>query len=128
MLSAEKDALGMPRTKLEWSLGEQERKTFKFAFRALAAEFAKNTWGRLVLTVNEDQVALNPNHHQMGTTKMGRDARSSVVNSDCRVHSINNLYVAGSSVFPTSGVSNPTLTIVAMSLRLAKHLEWEIHS
>ncbi|MAE27829.1 MAG: hypothetical protein CMJ87_02430 [Planctomycetes bacterium] len=58
----------------------------------------------------------------MGTTRMGRDPRESVVNPDGRVHSLANLYCAGGSVFPTSGCANPTITIVALSIRLARHL------
>ena len=53
---------------------------------------------------------------------MHDDPRQGVVDADCRVHGIDNLYVAGSSVFPTSGAANPTLTIVALALRLADHL------
>jgi choline dehydrogenase-like flavoprotein len=60
--------------------------------------------------------------HHMGTTRMGNDPSTSIVDRDCRIHGIANLYVAGSSVFPTSGSANPTLTIVALSLRLANHL------
>jgi choline dehydrogenase-like flavoprotein len=60
--------------------------------------------------------------HHIGTTRMGVDPRFSVVNADCRVHGIRNLYISGSATFPTSGQANPTLTIVAMSLRLAEHL------
>jgi choline dehydrogenase-like flavoprotein len=58
----------------------------------------------------------------MGTTRMAADPRQGVVDADCRVHGIDNLYVAGSSVFPTCGAANPTLTIVALALRLADHL------
>ena len=62
------------------------------------------------------------NHH-MGTTRMSADPRQGVVDADCRVHGLRNLYVAGSSVFPTSGAANPTLTLVALAWRLAHHLE-----
>lgn len=61
--------------------------------------------------------------HNIGTTRMHRDPRFGVVNENCRVHSVANLYVAGSSIFPTSGAFNPTLTIVALSLRLADHIK-----
>ena len=61
--------------------------------------------------------------HHMGTTRMHADPHRGVVDADCRVHGIANLYVAGSSVFPTSGAANPTLTIVALALRLAGHLQ-----
>jgi choline dehydrogenase-like flavoprotein len=58
----------------------------------------------------------------MGTTRMGDDPATSVVDADARVHGIANLYVAGSSIFPTVGSANPTLTLVATSLKLADHL------
>jgi choline dehydrogenase-like flavoprotein len=58
----------------------------------------------------------------MGTTRMGESASTSVVDRDCRVHGYANLFVAGSSVFPTGGYANPTLTIVALALRLAETL------
>jgi choline dehydrogenase-like flavoprotein len=60
--------------------------------------------------------------HHMGTTRMHADPRHGVVDADCRVHGVSNLFVAGSSVFPTSGTAGPTLTIVALALRLARHL------
>jgi choline dehydrogenase-like flavoprotein len=59
----------------------------------------------------------------MGTTRMHPDPGRGVVDADGRVHGVANLYIAGSSVFPTSGSANPTLTIVALALRLADHLE-----
>lgn len=62
-------------------------------------------------------------YHHMGTTRMADDPEQGVVNRDCRVHGIDNLYIAGSSVFSTGGWANPTLTIVALSLRLADHLK-----
>jgi choline dehydrogenase-like flavoprotein len=58
----------------------------------------------------------------MGTTRMHGDPTHGVVDADCRVHGIDNLYVAGSSVFPTGGFAHPTLTIVALAVRLAAHL------
>ena len=61
-------------------------------------------------------------YHHMGTTRMADDPTQGVVDAQCRTHGIENLYIAGSSVFPTSGWANPTLTIVAMTLRLADHL------
>jgi choline dehydrogenase-like flavoprotein len=59
----------------------------------------------------------------MGTTRMHREERQGVVNENCRVHGIPNLFIAGSSVFPTGSFANPTLTIVALALRLADHLK-----
>ena len=62
-------------------------------------------------------------YHHMGTTRMGSNVNESVVDQDCKYHQLNNLYIAGSSVFPTSGSTNPTLTIVALALRLAETLK-----
>jgi hypothetical protein len=59
----------------------------------------------------------------MGTTRMHADPRQGVVDAQCQVHGVDNLYIAGSSVFPTGGYANPTLTLVALALRLADHLK-----
>ena len=71
----------------------------------------------------DDYVAANPNHH-IGGTRMAHTVKNGVVDSNCRVFGQGNLYVAGSSVFPSSGAANPTLTIVQLSLRLAEHLRY----
>jgi choline dehydrogenase-like flavoprotein len=67
-------------------------------------------------------------HHFMGTNPDAYDPRSGVIDSDCRIHDVPNLFIAGSSVFPTGGFANPTLTIVALALRLATHLQSELQS
>ncbi len=59
----------------------------------------------------------------MGTTRMSSDAATGVVDPQCRLHGVDNLFVAGSSVFTTGGCSNPTLTLVALALRLSDHLK-----
>ena len=61
-------------------------------------------------------------HHHMCTTRMSADPREGVVDADCKVHGVSNLYVGGSSVFATSGYANPTYTIVQLALRLGDHL------
>jgi len=61
-------------------------------------------------------------HHQIGTARMGQNEHTGVVDSDCRVFGSANLFLAGSAVFPTSGEANPTLTAVALAMRLAKGL------
>jgi len=61
--------------------------------------------------------------HHMGTTRMHPDPRRGVVDASCRVHGLANLYVAGAAVYPTAGCANPTLTLVALSLRLSDHLK-----
>ncbi len=65
---------------------------------------------------------LSGNYHFIGATRMSPDPRDGVVNANCKVHGVDNLYVAGCSVFPTGGHANPTLTIVALAIRLADHL------
>ena len=64
----------------------------------------------------------SPSRHHMGATRMARSPREGVVDEQCRVHGVDNLYVAGSSVFPTSGIANPTLTLLALTFRLGDHL------
>ena len=59
----------------------------------------------------------------MGTTRMHDDPQQGVVNADCRMHGVGNLFIAGPSVFPTGGYANPVLTIIALSVRLADHLK-----
>jgi len=61
--------------------------------------------------------------HHLGTTRMGTDPRTSVVNPDCRLHGVENVFMAGGSVFPTSGCANPTYTMVALAIRLTEHLK-----
>jgi choline dehydrogenase-like flavoprotein len=61
--------------------------------------------------------------HHIGTARMSTDLRTGVVDAHCKVHGIDNLFIAGSAVFPTAGYANPTLTIVALAIRLAEHLK-----
>lgn len=63
------------------------------------------------------------NGHHTGTTRMSDDAKDGVVDANLKLHEADNFYVAGSSVFPSAGLSNPTMTIVALSIRLAEHLK-----
>lgn len=66
-------------------------------------------------------------YHQIGTTRMGESPRQSVVDPSCRVHGLKNLFIASSSVFPTSGNANPTFTVAALAIRLAHHLAHRVH-
>ncbi|HEX7007630.1 MAG TPA: GMC family oxidoreductase, partial [Alphaproteobacteria bacterium] len=78
-------------------------------------------------TVGEDQW-LGAGWHHMGTTRMASTATEGVVDENCRVFGVNNLYIAGSSVFSTGGHANPTLTIVQLTLRLGEHLDGVLRS
>ena len=124
-LSSETDALGMPRLVLDWRLTEQDRRSIAAHVRSLAYELGALGLGRLQMHIADDGLwpeRVGVGSHHMGTTRMSDDPRRGVVDRDCRVHGLENLYIAGSSVFPTGGAVNPTLTIVALALRLGDHL------
>ena len=129
MLSTERDALGMPRVKLDWRLTDLERRSFSVIYEVVGRELGRIAAGRVQLLdwVRQDRAPwpsnLSGGWHHMGTTRMHDNARYGVVDPDCRVHGLANLYVAGASVYPTAGAANPTLTLVAMSLRLSDHLK-----
>ena len=105
---------------------EQDRLSFYTHLRSLALEFGALGIGRLREIIEDQSDWPQPvagGSHHMGTTRMSEVPSRGVVDPNCKVHDVENLYVAGSSVFPTSGSSNPTLTLVALALRLAAHLK-----
>jgi choline dehydrogenase-like flavoprotein len=125
-LTGEKDALGMPRVKLTWKLTGREVETLSWFADLMSRRIGELGLGRMKVEAGpEDLVGmLSPDaHHHMGTTRMHDDPKQGVVDSNCRVHGVSNLYMAGSSVFPTSGAANPTFTLLALALRLANHLK-----
>jgi choline dehydrogenase-like flavoprotein len=134
ILSSDRDALGQQRADLAWRMTDIDKHTGKVMAQVIDREFGRLGWGSAVpsewlddpspqwpidLTIGNHPLA---NYHQMGGTRMSSDPTAGVVDADCRVHGYANLYVAGSSVFTTSGWANPTLTIAALALRLADHL------
>lgn len=129
MLSEQLDALGLRRAKVEWRLTDLEKRTIAVGMKALALEFGRLNLGRVHLedwltSENPDWAQnLEDYNHHMGTTRMADDPKKGVVNRDCQVHGIDNLFIAGSSVFPTSGYINPTVTLLALALRLAARLK-----
>jgi choline dehydrogenase-like flavoprotein len=129
-LIEERDALGMNRVELDWRLTEIDRRSIRRGLEILGQEIGREGIGRLQLAewVLEDgfDVPGVGSYHHVGTTRMGSDPKRSVVDPDCRIHGMENLYVAGSSVFPTSSSANPTLTLVALALRLADHLKTQL--
>ena len=125
LLSHDRDALGQNRIALDWRLGEIERRTYQRALESVALELGRLGIGRVhVKALPETGWPQNllGTYHPSGTTRMSDDPKTGVVDASCRVHGVSNLYVAGSSVFPTVGYANPTLTIVALALRLADEL------
>jgi choline dehydrogenase-like flavoprotein len=120
VLSTERDALGVPKPEIHWRWREFDRGNLDRTRAFLAQELGRAAIGRLESLSGAE---LDPNaHHHMGTTRMDGNPRRGVVDDHGRVHGITNLFIAGSSVFPTGGCANPTLTIAALSLRLADHL------
>ena len=130
-LSDEKDLLGIPKIKLSWSIGELDKKTIVFLHKILDKELQNLGIGELKSPLLHDNLASWPisrdASHHMGTTRMGNDPKTSVVDKNCKVHNIDNLYIAGSSVFVTSGYANPTYTIVALATRLAEYIQNKIN-
>jgi choline dehydrogenase-like flavoprotein len=126
MLSNDRDALGVRRVKLDWRLTAADKRSVRRTMEILGQEVGRLGAGRLKLIVSEDQDTwpsdLAGGWHLMGTTRMSDDPKQGVVDRNCRVHGMTNLYVAGSSVFATSGSGTPTLMLVALALRLAAHL------
>jgi choline dehydrogenase-like flavoprotein len=131
-LSDQIDALGLPEIRLDWRLSEADKRSVQEVHRTIAEEFGRSGLGRLQIDdwleadlTSWSSSMIGGNHH-MGTTRMADDPRMGVVDRDCRVHGMANLFIAGSSVFPTGGSANPTLTIVALALRIADHLQEKV--
>jgi choline dehydrogenase-like flavoprotein len=128
LLSSERDELGRPRVRQDWRLTELDLHTMKRATELLAAETARAGLGHFVpRPAARDSIPRGGFHH-IGTTRMHADPTLGVVDADCRLHEVGNVYVAGSSTFPTGGYANPTLTIVALAIRLADHLRGELNA
>lgn len=121
-LARARDQLGMNRVQVDWRQGTSETRSMRRALRIIAQELGRAQLGRLRILIDEHSRPY-PSHHHMGTTRMHLDPRRGVVDEQCRVHGVSNLFVAGSSVFPTSGSANPTLTIIALAIKLGDHLK-----
>jgi choline dehydrogenase-like flavoprotein len=122
-LSTERDELGMNRLVLDWKVGMEETRTLMRLQELLDVHLRQKHLGYVDnSSSHKEPLSFSDASHHLGTTRMSDDPRQGVVDPNCRVHGISNLFIAGSSVFPTSGHANPTLTIVALSIRLAEHL------
>lgn len=126
-LGEERDALGLRRVRLDWRLAAKDFESLTAIVRELARTVGSQGIGRIRANERGSDPRLwyeaSGGLHHMGTTRMGETAADGVVDSSCRVHGTDNLYVSGSSVFPGFGFANPTLTIVALALRLADHVK-----
>jgi choline dehydrogenase-like flavoprotein len=130
LLSQEKDALGMRRANLHWALTDLDKQSIRRINEIIGEEVGKAGFGRLkFIDEFSDPKNLswpkgtNGGWHHMGTTRMSDDPRAGVVDKHCQVHGIDNLHVAGASCYATAGAPNPTLTLVALSLRLSDRIK-----
>ncbi len=126
------DMLGMPKLHIDWRYCSSDIESLRGTLDLMAQEFAASGIGKFEYqseTLEEDLMRFGAyGGHHIGTARMGHDPRSSVVNPDCQVHSVDNLFIAGSAVFPTSSQANPTLTLVALALRLGQTLAQRHHA
>lgn len=137
-LDSETDALGVRRVRLVWKTSARETTSIHRAKELLGVELGRRGIGRMLLGSHNDQVTVPLGEapwepvtmasHHMGTTRMSASPSDGVVDRNCQVHDVSNLFVAGSSVFPTVGFANPTFTIVALAIRLAEHLVARLES
>ncbi|HEX6445335.1 MAG TPA: GMC family oxidoreductase [Streptosporangiales bacterium] len=122
-LGSHRDDMGIPVARVTWRMADSDLRSIRTSVDVVGAALHANGFGLVENALDGDSAPLvEGNHHHLGSTRMHVDPREGVVDADCRVHSLANLYVTGSSVFPTYGLSNPTLTVVALALRLADHL------
>ncbi|MEJ0025092.1 MAG: GMC family oxidoreductase [Rhizomicrobium sp.] len=124
-LTSERDALGMPRLKLTNRVADADFRRYRDTMKELGRQLLSAGSGMIRLNYDtraEWEGALDWGDHHLGTTRMHADPRQGVVDANLKVHGIGNLFVSGSGVFPTYSASNPTLNLVALTLRLAQHL------
>lgn len=133
-LSTARDAFGVPKIELDWQLLDIDKRSVLATMTAFDRDLRRLGLGEVHPCdwLNDPGTPWEFDHlvtshpyggyHHMGTTRMGTDPARSVVDANSRVHGMDNLYIAGSSVFPTGGWANPTLTIIALAMRLGDHL------
>jgi choline dehydrogenase-like flavoprotein len=133
MLHSEKDSFGMPRLLVKIHFAEIDVQTILRTHQLIRNQFETSKTGKLIYDesalledVKHEIGEFNSSAHQIGTTRMAIDPQQGVVDPNCQVHGVDNLFVAGCSVFPTSGHANPTLTMVALAVRLADHLKMRL--
>jgi choline dehydrogenase-like flavoprotein len=129
-LDTEKDSLGMPRVMLNWELTMLEKNSLRMINTIIGEEVGRASMGRVkvydYLQDEKDEswpAFTGGGWHHMGTTRMSDDPKLGVADPNCKLHSINNLYVAGASCYVTAGAVNPTLTLIALTIRLSDHLK-----
>jgi len=125
-LTETRDALGVPRLRIDWRYTDWDIETVRAALGVIRDELARTGCGRL--EYDEATVATEAlrygayGGHHLGTARMAATPETGVVDADLRVFGVANLSIASGAVFPTSSQANPTLTIVALAVRLARRL------
>jgi choline dehydrogenase-like flavoprotein len=126
-LTRSRDRLDRPGVRVDWEPSPLQRDSLKRAHELLDAALRQAGIGRAECELDtEAEASWEVGRHHMGTTRIHHEPERGVVDPDCRVHGVENLFVAGSSVFPTAGCANPTLTIIALSYKLADFLKGEL--
>jgi choline dehydrogenase-like flavoprotein len=127
-LSARTDRLGQPLAQIDWRVSETERLTVATLGKLIVQEFLRKglpapklaDW---IESGRHDEARFSDVAHPSGSTRMAQNPSEGVVDDNCKIHGIEGIYIAGSSIFPTNGHSNPTLMIVALAIRLADRLK-----
>lgn len=126
-LSHETDRHGLRRVHVAWQVCDSDLQAARRAFLVLGAVINRSDACRLEFDQDslQDRISRSPplGGHHIGTARMAATEREGVVDTHCAVFGLPNLYIASSAVFPTSSYANPTLTIVALAIRLASHLK-----
>ncbi len=127
-LDTERDALGSPKPVLDWRVTQGDKDDLRTMMRTLGEELSRIGFARVhiddwLMDSSPTWKDISLQYHNIGTTRMSHTPKTGVVDADCKVFGLANLYVAGSSVFATEGYANPTMTIVALAVRLAEHLK-----
>ncbi len=122
-LIGEKDSSGIPKLRIDWRTNDVDKYTVRTGVNIIRDEFHRSGCGELSVDQDKIENYWPVGGHHIGTTRMAISSRDGVVDENCQVHGVSNLYVSSSSIFPTSSHANPTLTIVALAIRLADHLK-----
>ena len=124
-LGSDIDQLGLRRLRLDWRMTEFDIQSAIRSMEIIDRELHRARLGRLYIDLDHETPPqrITGGWHHMGTTRMHTDPKFGVVDENCRVHSTSNLFITGPSVFPTGGYANPSLTIVALAIRMADHIK-----
>lgn len=129
-LGEERDAVGQRRVVMDWRLSRIDKRSARRMAEVIAEEVGRLRLGRVKSAIDDDDSSwpedMEDANHHLGTTRMSDDPLKGVVDRDCKVHAKTNLYIAGSSVFPTAGTGSPTMLIIALALRLADHIKKQL--